>query len=135
MAVHGDDRTFGGTQMRELGLVVRWGRFHPGMGERTVELIADALKYFYDRTADGTLSYFEPFICQTGDHDENLGFFLMKGPEANILRVLEDEERIRLDARAAELVTHLRTEVLAVGADVLTYVQRMVEADATATVA
>jgi hypothetical protein len=116
--------------MRELGLVVRWGRFHPGAGERMVELVGDVLKYFYDKVTDGTLTYFEPFLCQTGDHDENLGFFLMKGPEANVLRLLEDEERMRLDARAAELVTHLRTDLLAVGADVLTYVQRMVEADA-----
>ena len=121
--------------MRELGLIVRWGRFHPGMGQRTVDVIADVLKYFYDKLADGTLTYFEPFLCQTGDHDENLGFFLMKGSETSIIRILEDEERMRLDARAAELVTHLRTDVLTVGGDVLTYFQQMVEPDLRATAA
>ena len=121
--------------MRELGLIVRWGRFHPGMGQRTVDVIADVLKYFYDKMADGTLTYFEPFLCQTGDHDENLGFFLMKGSETSIIRILEDEERMRLDARAAELVTHLRTDVLTVGGDVLTYFQQMVEPDLRATAA
>jgi hypothetical protein len=54
---------------------------------------------------------------------------LMRGPEPNIIRVLEDEERLALDARAAEVVSHLRTDVLTVGGDVLTYFQRMVEPD------
>jgi hypothetical protein len=110
--------------MPEIGLFVRFGKVYPGRAEEAAQIFADASKYFGDKLAGGWLTYFEPFVFQTGDYEEGVGFFVMKGPEQKVFAILEDETRLELQARANEVVHHLSTELLFVGEDVLKAITR-----------
>ena len=115
--------------MKDLGFIVRWGRVFPGYEKHAIDLFSETTKYFGDKLADGTLTYFEPFLYLSGDSETEIGFFVMKGPEPKVLALIEDPGRLDLQARATQLLAHVKTDVLAVGEGVFEQIGRFGKAN------
>ena len=111
--------------MKELGCLVRWGRVVPGREEKAVELFTEVTKYYGELMASGYLTYFEPFFYLSGDGEIDNGFFVLKGPK--ITEILESEEMLRFKTRSELCLSHLTTELLLVGEEVLKQVTRFTE--------
>ena len=115
--------------MKELGLFVRWGRVFPGYEKEAVEFYDEVVKYYGEKLTAGALTYFEPFLFMRGDHEESYGFFIMKGPEANVIGIFEDPARLEIEAKAGQLCAHVTTDVLIVGDGVLEQITRFSRAN------
>jgi hypothetical protein len=113
--------------MRELGFVVRWGRVVPGRELEAVDLFAETTKYYGDLLAKGELTFFEPFMYLSGDNEIDNGFFVLKGPAQKINEIFESEETLSLKTKGALLLSHLSTELILVGEDVLGQVTRFAD--------
>jgi hypothetical protein len=113
--------------MKELGILVRWGRVIPGRELDAVELFTEATKFYGDFLAEGALTYFEPFILLSGDNETDNGFFVMKGPAPKIHEIFEGDATLRLKTKAAMILSHLTIELMLVGEEVLNEVTRLAE--------
>ena len=113
--------------MKELGIIVRWGRVIPGREKEAVEGFTEATKYFGDLLAKGWLTYFEPFGYLSGDNDLENGFFLMKGPAEKVHEIFESEPTLRLKTQATMYLDHLTIEFLLVGDEVINNISRFAE--------
>ena len=92
----------------DIGVIVRWGGVIPGKEKKAVELFAETTKLYGDRLAEGTFTYFEPFMFATGDLQEELGFHLIKGPEENLMTFFDSIEAMTLHANVEICVNHLK---------------------------
>src|SRR5579864_3709372 len=110
--------------MKELGVIVRWGRVFPGFEKDAIEFYGEATRYFGDKLADGTLTYFEPFLFLSGDSEIDNGFFIMKGPEPKVLAMIDEPRRLELEARSTQLLAHVTTQVLLAGEGVIEQISR-----------
>ena len=110
--------------MKELGLFVRWGRVFPGYEKEAVGFYDEVVRYFTEKLRTGALTYFEPFLFMSGDHDELYGVFIMKGPEAKVVGIFEDPTRLEIEAKGSQLCAHITTELLIVGEEVQEQIAR-----------
>jgi hypothetical protein len=113
--------------MKELGCIVRWGRVVPGREQQAVEMFAETTKFYGELLARGDLTHFEPFVFLTGDGEIDNGFFILKGPAEKITEIFESEEMLRLKARRELVLSHLATELVLVGEEVLNHLARFAE--------
>jgi hypothetical protein len=108
----------------EIGLLVRYGKIVPGRETQAIELFDESRRYYEEKVAKKVLTYFEPFMFTTSDIDEEMGFFVLKGPIPEIFKLLEDEKYLWLMQKAAVLVEHLRVDFLTVGEAIDEQVER-----------
>lgn len=99
----------------DVGMVVHFGGIFPGREKQGVDLFAETTKLYGEKLADGTFSYFEPFIYQTGDVRDQLGFFLIKGTEEKVMGFVDSRESMELRTKAAQICEHLQIEILYTG--------------------
>ncbi len=99
----------------DIGLMIRYGRLVPGRENQAVELFREAVNYWTEKQRAGTIAYFEPFFLQTSDREKETGFFVIKGPVAEIFKLMEEEPYLKLIEKAMVLVEHLQVDLLTVG--------------------
>ena len=114
----------------EIGLLIRYGRLVPGREMQAIELFGEARAYFQDKLEVGELTHFEPYFFMTSDLEEELGFFVMKGPAPAIFALMEDERYRTLMQKAMALVEHLHTDFLTVGEGIAAQVERSMKVNA-----
>lgn len=96
----------------EIGLMYRWGGMVPGREEEALNIFAEATQFMADAKKKGSITFFEPFLFSTGDcHIEN-GFFLAKGPQEAIERMMNDEKYLDLIVRTNLLMEHVHVDFL-----------------------
>ena len=108
----------------EAGIRISWGGLVPGREAAATEVFMEAISYFGTKVANKSLSYFEPFFLGTGDHDEEAGFLVLKGPVAEVFRVIEEEEYQNLLSKSYLLVNHLKVDMLTVGDGITSVIER-----------
>jgi len=99
----------------EAAMIVHFGGAIPGREKFAVETFAETTKLYEKRLADGTFTYFEPFLYKTGDVQEHLGFWIVKGTEEKLLKFIDSREATELAARAGQICNHLSVEFLYCG--------------------
>jgi len=117
----------------EIGVVVRYGGVMPGREAACVDLFTETLSLYGEKLADGTFTSFEPFAFRTGDFQEELGFFVLKGPEEKVTGFFNSMEQRTLQAKGEQIVNHLKIEFLYTGSEVLEQVQIMAKLVGAAT--
>ena len=103
----------------EVGLLVSYGGVVPGREKEAIELFAETQKVYGEKLADGTFTYYEPFLFRTGDRSEQLGFFIVKGPPDKVMFYFDSKENRALRDKVGQVVNHLKIEFLYTCGDVL----------------
>jgi hypothetical protein len=114
----------------ECGLLIRYGRLVPGREKQAMELFQETMAYMQDKLAQGEITFFEPFFMATSDLEEELGFWLVKGPAPEIFKTLEEEGYRTLMQKALMLVEHVRTDLLTVGEGIVAQFERSLKIQA-----
>lgn len=107
----------------EIGVLVSFGGVIPGKEKAAVDVFAETMKVYGSRLADGSFTSYEPFIFQTGDLQETLGFFVIKGPREKVMAYFDSDENRILKDKVSLIVNHLKIEFLYTGNEVLKEVQ------------
>jgi hypothetical protein len=71
--------------------------------------------YFGKKMADEKITFFEPYFVRTGDLENEVGFFIVKGRDEEIAKLVLDEEYLKLVERGFYCVEHLTVDYLTVG--------------------
>lgn len=103
----------------EVGILVSYGGVFPGKEKEAIELFAETQKIYGEKLADGTFTYYEPFLFRTGDRSEQLGFFIAKGPQDKVMFYFDSKENRALRDKVGQVVSHLKIEFLYTGSEVL----------------
>ena len=99
----------------EVGLVVHFGGVFPGREKVAVDVFAEAIRFYSAKVAEGTFASFEPFLYKTGDYQNDLGFFVVKGEEARIMAFIDSKESVALRTKVQQICHHLKIEMLYTG--------------------
>jgi len=108
----------------EIGLLIRYGKLVPGRETQAMTLFQESVAFFQGKLAAGQIGSFEPFFFMTSDLDQELGFFVVKGPAPAIFALMEDEEYRLFMARGMALVEHLHSDFLVVGEGIPAQIER-----------
>jgi hypothetical protein len=114
----------------DIGLLIRYGKLVPGREAQAMQLFQESIGYFQDKLAAGEIASFEPFFFMTSDLDQELGFFVVKGPAPAIFALLEDERYRTLMQKGMVLVGHLHTDFLVVGEGIAAQFERAMKVNA-----
>lgn len=102
----------------DAGIRLSWGRIVPGREREALVLFDEAVLYYGQKLGEKKITFFEPFLFETGDESLELGFFIMKGPVAEIFKLIEDETFKVLQTKAQYLVEHFKLDLLTVGEEI-----------------
>jgi hypothetical protein len=92
--------------MADAALMVGWGQTVRGREKRALDVFNDALTYYGERQAEGTIESFDTVLLEP--HGGELGgFFLVRGTAEGIARMTASEEFQRLNIRANLIVDDL----------------------------
>jgi hypothetical protein len=116
-------RGFQGGAM-EAGIMFRWGKVTPGRERSAIEFFNEVTAYFGKLLANRRITFFEPFFFATGDYEDETGYFILKGPEGEINKLLVEEEFRFLMTKAEFLVEHFKMDLLVVGEGVGVQIER-----------
>jgi hypothetical protein len=108
----------------EVGLRIRYGKLVPGREIAAIELFRETATFLQDRIQAGDITYFEPFMMQTSDLDEELGFWIIKGPMPSMFQLIDSDEYKGLLMKAVTLVEHVHVDWLTVGEGIAEQVER-----------
>lgn len=114
----------------EIGLLIRYGRLVTGREHQAMDLFQESMAYFGEKIAKGELTFFEPFFMATSDLEEELGFFIAKGPAPAMFAILEEEAYRTLMQKAVMLVEHVRADLLTVGEGIAAQFERSLKIQA-----
>ena len=114
----------------EIGLLIRYGRLVTGREKQAMDLFQESMVYFQDKIVKNDITFFEPFFMATSDLEEELGFFLVKGPAPTIFAMLEEEGYRTLMQKAVMLVEHVRADLLTVGEGITAQFERSLKIQA-----
>jgi hypothetical protein len=114
----------------EIGLLIRYGKLVPGRETRAIALFQEAIAFFRERLEKQDIAYFEPYFFMTSDLDQELGFFVVRGPAPDIFRLMEDESYLMLMQKGMALVEHLHSDLLTVGDGIAAQVERSMKVHA-----
>lgn len=92
--------------MSESALFVGWGQPVRGRETRSLDVFNDAVTYYGERVADGSIDSFEPVLLNPHGGDLQ-GFFLIKGSVQGLATMTVSEEFQRLHVRAGMIVENL----------------------------
>lgn len=104
--------------------MIRYGRLVTERELPAIELFQQTMDFFRERLARQEITFFEPFFFMTSDLEEELGFFIVRGPAPAMFQLLEDETYRTLVQRAMALVEHVRIDWLTVGEGIAEQVER-----------
>jgi hypothetical protein len=99
----------------EVGLIVKWGKLVPGREQQAIDLFTEATEFFTEYVDKKVISSFEPFFYWTSDKDQEVGFFVLKGPQEKIFELIENERFLWLQEKAMYTVEHFTFDLLTVG--------------------
>jgi hypothetical protein len=99
----------------EAGLMIRWGAVQSGREDQALALFDETVGYYGGLIEAGRLTSFEPFFLTTSDLETEQGFFIVKGPVAEVFTVIDSEEYKSFLVKAAMLLHHVRVDMLTVG--------------------
>ena len=99
----------------EAGLWISWGKPVPGHEQEAIGLIGEAIQFLTNKKDFGYITWFEAFMPVTTDYDEEVGFFVIKGPAEKIDELRFDENWLYLLTKAGVLVNHFKVSYLRVG--------------------
>ena len=105
--------------MSEAALFVGWGQPVRGREKRSLDVFNDAVTYYGERVADGSIDSFEPVLLDPHGGDLQ-GFMLIKGSAEGLTAMRATEEFQRLHLRAGMIVDNLGIIEAWVGDAVLT---------------
>ena len=126
----GSDRNLEKGARMEIGLLIRYGKLVPGRETQAMALFQESVAYFQEKVAAGDIASFEPFFFMTSDLDQELGFFVVKGPAPAIFALMEDERYRTLMQKGMVLVEHLHSDFLVVGEGIAAQVERATKVNA-----
>lgn len=106
----------------EIGMIIKYGAPVHGREKESLALFDEVLTYGKRLLDEGKVTYFEPFLLSGGDLETERGFFIIRGPVADMFGIIESEEYRSYFARSVLVTTHVHSEMLAVGD---TWKQRM----------
>lgn len=108
----------------DIGVLIRYGKLVPGREQQAIELFADAGEYWREKLEAGAITFYEPFFFQTSDREEETGFMLIKGPVAEVFKLMEEERYLTLGEKAMVLVEHFQVDLLTVGEGIAQQLER-----------
>lgn len=108
----------------DAGLMIRWGSVNPGREAPARALFDEAVTYYVGLLEAGKLTSFEPFLCETSDLEDQQGFFILKGPVAEIFAMIETDEYKDILTKATFMLRHVSVSVLTVGDAVAEQLER-----------
>ena len=92
--------------MSESALFVGWGQTVRGREKRALDVFNEAVTYYGERVADGSIDSVEPVLLNPHGGDLQ-GFFLIKGSTQGLASMRASEEFQRLHVRAGMIVEDL----------------------------
>ncbi len=95
-------------------VLIRWGASVPGREAMGLELFGRAVGRFDELTKQGRVHSHREFFSVTG-HDG--GFMMVDGDLDELMRILGEEETLRLNAQAAATVEDFEIQAFAGGSD------------------
>jgi hypothetical protein len=95
-------------------LLIRWGASIPGREAVGLDVFGRAVGRFEQLAKEGRVHGHREFFSVTG-HDG--GFMLVDGDLAELMRILGEEDSLRLNAQAAAIVEDFEIQALAGGTD------------------
>lgn len=108
----------------DTGLIIRWGSVVPGREEQSLALFDETVTYFGGLIEAGKITSFEPFLYSTSDFEVEQGFFIIKGPIAEIFEVMDSDAYKTLVTKGNLLLHHLSISILTVGDAVIGQLDR-----------
>ena len=107
--------------MADAGIFIGWSEVVRGRETQAVESFNEAIQFFADRVADGTIESFEPVFLEPHGGDLG-GFILLRGDVAKLAALRTDEDFTRLILRATLFVDGMGI----VGADLAERLERQI---------
>ena len=98
----------------ETAIRIKWGKLVPGRERVGLDVFAEVTTYFGKKLADGKLTFFAPFLVRSSDFDEEQGFIIVKGPEAEITKMVQEDEYLTLLSKGIYVTQHLKVDYLLV---------------------
>ena len=95
-------------------VLIRWGSAIPGREAASIEVFGKALARFEDMAKQGRIHGHREFFSLTGQTN---GFMILDGEVAELLKIVAEEDTIRLNGQAAAIVADFTIEVYAGGTD------------------
>jgi len=108
----------------DAGLLIRWGQILPGREDQALTLFDESVNYFLSLIESGRITAFEPFLFTISDFEEEQGFFIVKGPVAEIFSLMDSDEYKTFVTKANLLLQHLQINMLNVGDGVTAQLER-----------
>ncbi len=99
----------------ESGLLYRYGKPVAGHEREAIALFAEVLEFWMEKRERGEITFFEPFIVETSDFDEDAGFWVIKGPEEKIAAFRHEDRYQKILMKASIFLAHLTVATLRVG--------------------
>jgi hypothetical protein len=95
-------------------IMIRWGSAIPGREAASIEVFGRAVARFEDLAKQGRIHGHREFFSITGQES---GFMIIDGELAELLKIVGEEDSIRLNVQAAAIVNDFGLEVFAGGTD------------------
>lgn len=89
--------------MADAGMFTGWGPPVRGREEKGLEVFNEAVGYYGRQQESGGIESFEVVLLQPHGGDLN-GFILVRGSEEQMAAISADEEFVRLNTRASQVV-------------------------------
>lgn len=112
----------------DVGLLIHYGAVVAGREEQAMVLYQDTTSFFGSLLKDGKITSFESFMYSTADFEEEQGFFIVKGPVAEIFAILDGDAYKTLVTRGNLLLHHVRIHLLTVGEGISAQLERFARA-------
>ena len=108
----------------DTGLLIRWGQILQGREDQALALFDETVAYFLGLLENKKISSFEPCLFSMSDFEEEQGFFLVKGPVADIFALMDSNEYKTFMTKGNLVLHHLRVNMLTVGDEVAQQLER-----------
>ena len=108
----------------DTGLIIRWGQILQGREDQALALFDESVAYYLGLLEAGKITSFEPCLFSMSDLEEEQGFFLVKGPVADIFALMDSDDYKTFLTKANLVVHHLRVNMLTVGDEVAQQLER-----------
>jgi hypothetical protein len=89
--------------MTKAAMVIGWGQVVRGREQKALMVFNEAIQYYTRLQQQGEIESFEPVALAPHGGDLN-GFLIVRGDSEKLGRLRHQEEFLRLNARAAQIV-------------------------------
>jgi hypothetical protein len=109
----------------EGGLYFRWGKPVRGYEREALALFTEAMQYWNEKLDAGVITWFEPFIFETADFEEEAGFWVIKGPEERIAMLWHEPQFLTINSKAGVYLQHFTVGTLRVGEGLTEFMEHL----------